>query len=131
MASNKNSVPSVILKVAIKAANKIIFNGIKKILGEANEFWAEELPWVLWAYQTILRSFTGETPFRLAYDTNALILIEVVFESYQNEVFNMENNKFSLRENVDLLEEEREAAHQEEPKVSAPCRPILRFRHQK
>lgn len=111
LASNKNSVPSVILKVAIKAANKIIVNGIKKILGEANELWAEELPWVLWAYQTIPRSFTGETPFRLAYDTNALILIEVVFESYQNEVFNMENNKFSLRENVDLLEEEREAAH--------------------
>lgn len=33
----------------IEAANKIIFDGIKKRLGEAKGLWAKELPWVLWA----------------------------------------------------------------------------------
>ncbi|XP_074372156.1 uncharacterized protein LOC141712923 [Apium graveolens] len=35
---------------AIKAVSKIIFQGIKKRLGEAKRRWVEELPWVLWAY---------------------------------------------------------------------------------
>ncbi|XP_074352679.1 uncharacterized protein LOC141691825 [Apium graveolens] len=36
----------------IEAANKIIFQEIKKKLGEAKGRWAEELPWILWAYRT-------------------------------------------------------------------------------
>lgn len=43
----------------IEAANKIIFEGIKKRLGGAKGFWVEELPW---AYRTTPRSSTGETP---------------------------------------------------------------------
>lgn len=94
----------------IEAANKIIFNGIKKRLGDAKSICAEELPWVLWVYRTIPRSSIGETPFRLAYGTYALIPVEVGVDSYQTEVFNFETNEFGLRANVDLLEEEREAA---------------------
>ncbi|XP_074323458.1 uncharacterized protein LOC141660375 [Apium graveolens] len=94
---------------AIKAANKIIFDGIKKRLGEAKGLWAEVLPWVLWAHRTIPRSSTGETPFRLAYGTDALIPVEVGLESYRTEVFNVKTNEFGLRANLDLFEEEREA----------------------
>ncbi|XP_074326740.1 uncharacterized protein LOC141664684 [Apium graveolens] len=96
----------------IEVANKIICQGIKKRLGEAKERWADELPWVLWAYRTTPRSSTGETPFRMAYGTDPLVPVEVGLESYRTEVYNMEVNNFGLRDNVDLLEEEREAAHQ-------------------
>ncbi|XP_074374131.1 uncharacterized protein LOC141714515 [Apium graveolens] len=48
----------------------------------------------------------------MAYGTEALIPVEVGLESYRNKVYNMETNSFGLRANVDLLEEEREAAHQ-------------------
>ncbi|XP_074327875.1 uncharacterized protein LOC141665792 [Apium graveolens] len=76
---------------AIEAANKVIFRGIKKRLGEAKGRWAEELPWILWACRTTPRTSTGDTPFRMAYGTEALVPVEA---------------------NVDLLEEEREAEHQ-------------------
>lgn len=74
---------------AIEAANKIIFNGIKKRLGEAKGLWAEELPWVLWAYWTTLPIVEGETPFRLASGTDALIPVEVSPDSYRTEMFNV------------------------------------------
>ncbi|XP_074377347.1 uncharacterized protein LOC141718871 [Apium graveolens] len=48
----------------------------------------------------------------MAYGTEALIPVEVGLESYQTEVYSMETNSFGLRANVDLLEEERETAHQ-------------------
>ncbi|XP_017228331.1 uncharacterized protein LOC108203718 [Daucus carota subsp. sativus] len=97
---------------AIEAANKVIFQGIKKRLGEAKGLWAEELPWVLWAYRTTPRSSTGETPFRLAYGTDSLVPVEIGLESYRTQVFDPKTNEFGLRGNLDLLEEEREAAHQ-------------------
>ena len=30
--------------------------------------WSDELPGVLWAYRTTVRTLTGETPFKLAYE---------------------------------------------------------------
>ena len=35
-----------------EASNKVIVNGFKKRLDNAKERWVEELPHVLWAYQT-------------------------------------------------------------------------------
>ena len=43
--------------------------------------WVEELPNVLWAYQTTLRRSTGETPFSMTYGTEAIILVEVSLSS--------------------------------------------------
>ncbi|XP_074352635.1 uncharacterized protein LOC141691777 [Apium graveolens] len=74
----------------IEITNKIMFQGIKKRLGEAKGRWSEELPWVLRAYRTTPRSSTGETPFRLAYRTDALVPIEVGQKSYRTEFYNME-----------------------------------------
>ncbi|XP_074322724.1 uncharacterized protein LOC141659695 [Apium graveolens] len=48
----------------------------------------------------------------MAYGTEALVPVEVGLESYRTKVYNMETNSFGLRANVDLLEEEIEAAHQ-------------------
>ncbi|XP_074374578.1 uncharacterized protein LOC141714987 [Apium graveolens] len=82
------------------------------MLDEAKGGWDGGLPWVLRAYQTTPGSSTAETPFRVAYGTDALVLVEVGLESYKTKVYNVEANNFELRVNVDLLKEERDASHQ-------------------
>ena len=39
--------------------------------------WPEELPIVLCAYRTTVRTPTGETPFNLTYGTEAVIPVEL------------------------------------------------------
>ncbi|GKD39674.1 reverse transcriptase domain-containing protein, partial [Tanacetum coccineum] len=42
---------------------------IKSRLDEGNTNWIEELPHVLWAYRTMIKSSHGDTPFSLTYGT--------------------------------------------------------------
>nr|KYP34710.1 Pro-Pol polyprotein [Cajanus cajan] len=65
-----------------ETANKVILTELKKRLGSAKGTWAEELPEVLWAYKCTPQSSTKETPFRLAYSTNAMIPVEVGERSF-------------------------------------------------
>ncbi|GAU34620.1 hypothetical protein TSUD_394110 [Trifolium subterraneum] len=60
-----------------EAANRVILRGLRRRLGDAKKQWVEELPHVLWAYRTTPHSTTGETPFRLAYGTEAVIPVEI------------------------------------------------------
>ena len=72
--------------------------------------WVEYLPEVLWAYRTTSKSATRETPFSLAFGTEAVALVEVRLKSLRVEFANAEHNEESLRLNLDLLEEKREQA---------------------
>ena len=42
------------------ASNKVILDGLKKMLDEAKNKWVEELPTVLWTYRTTRRRSTGK-----------------------------------------------------------------------
>ena len=68
------------------------------------------MPSVLWAYRTTARTPTGETPFRLTYGTEAIILVEVGITSTKREMFHEEDNDDQLRVNLDFLDEVREKA---------------------
>ncbi|XP_075100628.1 uncharacterized protein LOC142176555 [Nicotiana tabacum] len=57
----------------VESSNKVILNILKKKLG----LWLELLPKVLWAYRTMQKTSTGETPYSLVYGTDAVIPIEV------------------------------------------------------
>ena len=57
--------------------NRTLLKIIKAKLDDAKGAWPEELPNVLWAYRTIARTPTGETPFRFTYGTKVMILVEV------------------------------------------------------
>ena len=81
---------------------------IKVWLEEANGAWLKELPNVLWAYKTTVRTPTGETPFRLTYGTEAVIPIKVGVNSMKREAFNEDNNNDQLRVNLDYLDEVRD-----------------------
>ena len=84
--------------------------GIKKRLLDAPSNWVEELPNVLWGYRTTPRTTTGETPFRLAYGTEAVLPLKISMGSLRIENFNQKNSEEGLRLNIDLVEEVRDAA---------------------
>ena len=93
-----------------EATNKTIFANIKKKLEAKKGKWAEELPRVLWAYRTSKRHPTGETPFAMAYGTEAVIPTEPSFPTLRTEVANTRVNDEMLAANLDLAEEKRENA---------------------
>ncbi|XP_065635078.1 uncharacterized protein LOC136069904 [Quercus suber] len=78
----------------------------------AKGIWPDELPSILWAYRTTARTPTGETPFRLAYGSEAVILAEIGLTSYRVESYNEDKNKGALRLQLDLVDEVRATAEQ-------------------
>ncbi|GAU44271.1 hypothetical protein TSUD_133170 [Trifolium subterraneum] len=101
-----------------EAANRVILRGLRRRLGDAKKQWVEELPHVLWAYRTTPHSTTGETPFRLAYGTEAVIPVEIGEPSRRTEApLDEEMNDEAMREELDLVEEIRTAAARHETKV--------------
>ena len=63
---------------------------------------------MLWAHKTRLKSSTQETPFALAFGTEAVASVEVGLKSPRIEFTRAEHNKEVLRLNLDHLEEKRE-----------------------
>ncbi|XP_072060266.1 uncharacterized protein [Arachis hypogaea] len=61
----------------VKAANKVILLGLKKLLDKKKGAWADELASVLWSYCTTQQSSTEETPFCLTYGVDAMIPVKV------------------------------------------------------
>ena len=93
-----------------EVTNRTLLKIIKTKLDEAKGAWLEELPNVLWAYRTMTRTPTGETPFRLIYGIEAVISVEVGVTSTRREAFHEESNDDHLRINLDCLDEVREEA---------------------
>ncbi|KAK3014746.1 hypothetical protein RJ639_009901 [Escallonia herrerae] len=90
--------------------NRSILQGLKKKLVEAKRAWVDELPKVLWAYQTTPHLVTGETPFLLCYGIEAMLPVEIRVPMIWALHFNEANNKVGLRSNLDLVEEARTRA---------------------
>ncbi|KAK0590214.1 hypothetical protein LWI29_024031 [Acer saccharum] len=69
-----------------EAVNKVIKHTLKAKLEAKKGGWVDKLPEVLWAYRTTVRSSTGETPFALAFGTEAVILAKNNFYIPQGSV---------------------------------------------
>ena len=91
-----------------KAVNKVIVNGLKKILDDAKGRWVEKLPHVLWTYRTTPRKSTGKTPFSMTYGAEAVIPLENDFPTMRTSTFTSDGNDELLKKNLDLIEERRE-----------------------
>nr|GEZ12704.1 reverse transcriptase domain-containing protein [Tanacetum cinerariifolium] len=91
-------------------AKRSLGEGIKARLGEGNKNWVEELPHILWAHRTMIKSSHGDTPFSLTYGTEAVIPAEIGMPTYRTTVVDVVNNDDELRLNLDLLEERQELA---------------------
>ncbi|GAU47643.1 hypothetical protein TSUD_238620 [Trifolium subterraneum] len=94
-----------------EAANRVILRELRRRMGASKVNWTEELHNVLWFYRTTPHSTTGETPFRLTYGTEAVILVETGESSPRIEYPHDEDiNDELLREELDLVEELRTGA---------------------
>ena len=80
---------------------------IKTQLEGAKEVWSDELPGVLWAYKMTVRTPTGETPFKLAYGSEAVIPAEVHMVNHRVMTYQDKDNEKQLRLNLDLIDEVR------------------------
>nr|GEX31969.1 reverse transcriptase domain-containing protein [Tanacetum cinerariifolium] len=98
-------------------ANRSLWESIKARLGEGNKNWVEELPHVLWAHRTMIKSSHGDTPFSLTYGTKAVIPAEIGMPTYRTTAVDVVNNNEELRLNLDLLEERWELAAMSEARV--------------
>ena len=81
-----------------------------KRLDDAKGKWVEELPHVLWTYRTTSRRFTGETPFSMTYEAEAVIPLEIGFPTSRISSFNLKDNDEQLTKSLDLIKEKRENA---------------------
>ena len=59
----------------------------------------------MWAYLTTARTPTGETPFQLAYRSNAVILVEIGLTSYRVENYEEDKNEEAICLQLDLVDE--------------------------
>nr|GEX49326.1 hypothetical protein [Tanacetum cinerariifolium] len=91
--------------------------GINVRLGEENKNWVKELPHVLWAHRTLIKSTHGNTPFSLTYRTEAVIPAEIGMPTYRTAAVDVVHNDEELRINLDLLEERRDRAAIHEAKA--------------
>ena len=90
-----------------EVANRSLLKIIKTRLEGAKGIWSDELPGVLWAYRTTVRTPTGETPFKLAYGSEAVIPVEVHMANHKVMGYRDEENEEQLRFNLDLIDEVR------------------------
>ncbi|XP_023894378.2 uncharacterized protein LOC112006333 [Quercus suber] len=96
----------------VEVTNRSLLRIIKTRLDGAKGIWPDELPSVLWAYQTTTRTPTRETPFRLAYGSDAVIPTEVGLTSYRVDSYDEDKNEEAMRFQLDLIDEVQIAAKQ-------------------
>ncbi|GJV34731.1 reverse transcriptase domain-containing protein [Tanacetum coccineum] len=92
----------------VERANSSLGEGIKARLDERSKDWIEEIPHVLWAHCTMIKSRNGDTPFSLTYGTEAVISAEIGMPTLRTAEIDMVQNDEALEINLDLLEERRE-----------------------
>ena len=93
-------------------ANRFLLKIIKTQLEGAKGVWPNELPGVLWAYRTTVRTPTGETHFKLAYGSEAVIPAEVHMANHKVMKYQDKENEENFCLNLDLIDEVRMDAKQ-------------------
>ena len=91
-------------KVTIRTLKAALKTKLEDLKGK----WVEYLPEVLWAYRTTRKSATQETPFALAFVTEAVAPVEIGLKSPLIELASVEHDEEALRLNLDHLDEKRE-----------------------
>ena len=80
--------------------------------------WVEELSHVLWTYQTTPRRSTGETPFSMTYEAEAIIPLKTGFPTLRTSSFTPSSNDGLLEKVLNLIEERREVLWSNWPTIN-------------
>ncbi|GKC59620.1 reverse transcriptase domain-containing protein, partial [Tanacetum coccineum] len=95
----------------VERANQSLMEGIKTRLGRERKCWVDELPNVLWAHRTSLKTSNGETPYNLTFRSEAVIPAEVGMLTHRTMMIkDGKDNEEEIRLSLDLLTEKSEAA---------------------
>ncbi|GJY54042.1 reverse transcriptase domain-containing protein [Tanacetum coccineum] len=94
----------------VERANRSLGEGIKARLDERSKDWIKEIPHVLWAHHTMIKSSNRDTPFTLTYGMKAVIPAETGMPTLRTAKIDMVQNDEALEINLDLSEERREQA---------------------
>ena len=68
----------------------------------------QELPNILWAYQTTPRKATNETPYSLAFGFEIVIPLEIGLPTIRTEVYDASHNEEVQARDLNLADERRE-----------------------
>ena len=90
-----------------EVVNQSLLKIIKTWIEGVNGIWIDELPSVIQAYRTTVRTPTRETPFKLAYGSDEVIPIEVGLTSYSVAHYKDEENEKQLHLSLDLIDKVR------------------------
>ncbi|GKC77262.1 reverse transcriptase domain-containing protein [Tanacetum coccineum] len=88
----------------------------------------EEVPHVLWAHRTMIKSSNRDTPFSLTYGTKAVIPTKIGMPTLRTTEIDMVQNDEALKLNLDLLEEKREQASIREARSKAKMEKYYNFK---
>ncbi|GJZ56658.1 reverse transcriptase domain-containing protein [Tanacetum coccineum] len=94
----------------VERANRSLGEGIKARLEKRRKNLMKELPHVLWAHRTMIKSSNEDTPFSLTYGTKTVILVEIGMPTQRTTKVDLTQKNEALEINLDLLEEIREQA---------------------
>nr|GEU29016.1 reverse transcriptase domain-containing protein [Tanacetum cinerariifolium] len=94
----------------VERENCSLGEGIKARLDERSKNWIEELPHVLCAHHTMIKSSNKDTQFSLTYGTEAVIPAKIDMPTLRTAEVDLVQNNEALEINLDLLEEKREEA---------------------
>ncbi|GJU61039.1 reverse transcriptase domain-containing protein [Tanacetum coccineum] len=94
----------------VEKANRYLMEGIKTRLGRERKGWVDELPNVVWAHRTSLKTSNGETSCSLTFGSEAVIPGEIGMSTHRTMMIKEgKGNEEKMRLNLDLLQERREA----------------------
>ena len=96
----------------MEVTNRTLLKLIKTRLEGAKGAWPDELPGVLWAYRMTVRTLTGETPFKMAFGTEAVVLVEIGMSSIRRAWYDDKSNDEGLKLALDCLPVVRDDASQ-------------------
>nr|GEU30298.1 hypothetical protein [Tanacetum cinerariifolium] len=99
----------------VERANKSLGEGIKVWLDKRSKDWIEEVPHVLWAHRTMIKSINEDTPFSLTYETEAVIPAEIAIREARSKAkmekyYNFKVRNISFRTG-DLVYWNNDASH--------------------
>ncbi|XP_074323042.1 uncharacterized protein LOC141659988 [Apium graveolens] len=94
-----------------EVANRIILDGLKKMVERPRNTWANELLPILWAYHAICNMTTEAILFMVAYGAEAVVLLEITHGSPRVKSYELEVNEEGMRLALDLIDEVRDEAN--------------------
>ena len=94
-----------------EVTNRSILDGLRRRAFVARLAWVDELPSILWSLRTTLKTVIGESPHSLAFGTEAVLPLEVVFPTPRMENYEERTTIEGLRAGLNMLEERHSDAH--------------------